>query len=530
MGQSMRILVAVWVIFLLTQCSSDKKSGIDPNDQNNTTDIPSDVASAYPVGLAISSPLQVASTQAPALPQQLQNASPVAAARSFLSGDWLSSHEMATTEINEVLNGQVSVFDGNDFFVNAGRANCYGPTVKYSSHPDEMGGGGGSADGQLPGGDVGIWLESESSGEACAAAELNSLLSGLSSQGLAALKALAALAYVAFNENGALPAAGDSADLTAAMNAAGLSDTTFIHANLGQPETDTWSYELEFDLTRNSDTHRVYVNLEHHALGTDNYDGKVFYRIGGSSSDFPGGNCAASSRTLNGSLWYELASANDLKVQSRTATYCGENIDGRVVDSSTGDYGQLDPNKRIPDDSEGWSENFNLFVGNFDPSNSSGTYTFAWQAGAGDSNTRVFQIGINDFEAPDGEAYFAYGAPMHQFTGEILGMICNWAGPGSNHSLQDYAQRQFVEFDAAAGIFVQPEGGSDILYAPTNSCSYDGNGNFLYDTNADGSLDDETHAAVTADLFTPGSGQSITEAIAARGYDLPQAPGGWPAP
>ena len=98
------------------------------------------------------------------------------------------------------------------------------------------------------------------------------------------------------------------------------------------------------------------------------------------------------------------------------------------------------------------------------------------------------------------------------------------------------AQRQFVAFDAGAGKWTQPAGGSDIRYAPTNSCTYTNTerasgGVFWYDrdlTTAASGLPaqanlivDPADATYTLDLFGKGASATIADAIAARGGKLP---------
>ena len=114
-------------------------------------------------------------------------------------------------------------------------------------------------------------------------------------------------------------------------------------------------------------------------------------------------------------------------------------------------------------------------------------------------------------------------------------MICNWAGPGNNHTLQELAQRQFITQDPITGLFDASigAGSADITYAPSNSCDYDASGSFIFDVDADGSLADESHVAVISDLMQPvdtdlDGNATIEEKITSRGYTLPVAPGNWP--
>ena len=133
--------------------------------------------------------------------------------------------------------------------------------------------------------------------------------------------------------------------------------------------------------------------------------------------------------------------------------------------------------------------------------------------------------------AQDGEAYFGYGDEISVSNGDTLGMYCSWAAPGSTHTLQSYAQRQFISYDATTYHWTQPTGGSDILYAPTNDCTYDGSGTFWYDRNLNTANDEgSTDLVVGAvgsgippelDLMQKGTSADIPTKIASRGYVKP---------
>ncbi len=492
------------------------------------------VKAAYPVGLALASPLEVTKSSFTATAQKGLGAG-VGQSRQGLSSGWASRYEIATAKINSILSGVTAdknAFEPELLFSQPGRARCFGPSVKYQNHPDFVMGMP-AATGEFPGGDLGIWTETEApSGEACAAAQINLLMAGARDQSLGALMGLAALISVANDSGSALPAAGATLDLKSQMNALGVANVTFSQADLSQlASAGAWQYTLKFDYTRNLKLKNVVVELSHAAMSDGTYNGTLYYRISGEATDFMGGNCPGSSRTINGSLRYSKASDSDMQLQSRSATFCGANIDGRVSDSSDVSYGQIDANKRYPSSSTGWSDNFNLFAANYNPDANSGNFVFAWQAGVNDSHTRVFQAGVNAHEPADGEAYFGYGNPMHTFDGNVLGMICNWAGPSGSHTPKAFVQRQAIAFDEAKGIFAQPTGGSDIVYAPTNSCDAAAGTSFNYDKNADGVVDssDGVSAGVSADLMSQDSASSIAEAIANRGFPAPSAIGGWPS-
>jgi hypothetical protein len=252
-----------------------------------------------------------------------------------------------------------------------------------------------------------------------------------------------------------------------------------------------------------------------------------------------GGNCgSATTATNNGTLYYKRSSATDLLVNAREGGYCGDGVVGATVTDadldSSGAYLFLDPATTYDNGAhaDGWANNFGIFSGRFNPGTQEGDYVYAWQAGGLDDHARVFQLGMNA-DAADGEAYFGFGDSLGTSDGSILGMICNWAGPGNSHTPSPYAQRQFFSFNATSGVFETPTGGSDIVYAPTNSCAYEGSpAGFTYDRDLSGVIDGAdvalVYSSTTApggaldfDLMKTGSASTIQEAINNLGFTLP---------
>ncbi len=466
------------------------------------------------------------------------------------------SYQWATDQINDLLTGALSVastFDPQVFRTQPRTASCFGPTLKYSDHPD----GAVPNSGELPSGDLGIWVETDSvSGDACAAAQLNARMNSISAQAQAALVGLASLITVADASSIAAPTAGDTVDLTSQMNAAGIADTTFTAASVSLNGAGTvWSYELAFTYAPSGITYPSGVSaldmkvwLQHAPGATANeYKGRMSYQV---EDVMTGGTCplsdpsdATNPVTLVGSLLYERGSATELNVQLKTGQFCGHDLatttgfdsDGLADGSDTYDAAS---------NPYGWGNNFVVFGAKYDPQTLKGDYSFAWQAGPMDSHSRIFNVGINydsTNDRLDGEAYFGYGATVGTTDGRIQGMICNWAGPGSSHTLQEYAQREFISYDAASERFTVASGGADITYAPTNSCTYDtaaSSGSFLYDRDLDSDLSDESvttvdvtdpvGAGLAFDLFPASTstyaGMAIEDAIAARGYTVPTPP------
>ncbi len=426
-------------------------------------------------------------------------------------------------------------FNAGALLMGAGRSPCYGPSMAYTSHPD-----GTPSAGQLPGGDLGIWKEVDASGNACAAAELNARMDGIAAQADMALIGLAAIVNRIFASGMSLPSAGTTVDVTAQMNALALG-ATFTVASLSLDGTGTtWSYTLTFSFTVGGMSHNASVTLTHTpGSSPDAFSGLLSFKVDGMP---PSGACA-SATTNAGTLKYAQTSATALTLTQRASNYCAT-----LATFSASAYaadGQIDPayTYDLAARPQGWANDFSRFGGSYDPTSTSlaGSYAYAWQAGSMDDRSRILDVRINS-ATPDGEAYFGFGDNIGTTNGSIKGFICNWAGPGNSHTYQAYAQRQNLTFNSTTGLWTQPTGGSDVRYAPTNSCQYTnaqrtGGATFWYDRDLTGAttgmssqanlIVDPTDTTYPFDLMTTTSGgmtyPTITEAIAARGYTLPSS-------
>lgn len=468
---------------------------------------------AFPLGLALASPFSRAETP--------PNALSVPA----------SQYDWSAQAIEDALAGTAAETISPDQFLNSGAsAPCYGPAIKYENHPD-----GEPSTGTVGGGDVGMWLATDPSGDACVVAQLNSRLQGMEAQFHQALVIAATLVGVA-NTAGVLPTAGTTSDITAEL-AASWTDVTVSSATLSLASSGTWSYEASFVYVSSmaGKSYPTTIQLSHTpGASSAAYSGILSFQATGDSDDFGGNNCQDGNRTLNGSLAYRRDSSTAMITQARAATFCGAGVDGRNSD------GVLDADMRYVPDAEpnGWSENFSIFAADFDPETLGGSYAYAWQAGAYDGMTRVLNVGVNSFAdgTLDGEGYFGFGDAIQDDADGVFGVqgfICNWSGPSADHTLLDYAQRQFFDYNASSGFWALPSAdASEITYAPVNGCAYDGSGSFLFDSDADGDLSDENNATVTVtepDLMTPGNGTCTATTIwdtitSCRGYDEPAAP------
>jgi len=201
------------------------------DDGSSTSTSTTATSTAFPSGLAVSSPTDVVAADAtPALAAGIA-VKPTLWAR---VSDWLVGtahaasgkvprYTWATLRIDALLNGTITAsttFTPELFLTTDTNAGCFGPTLDYSNHPDDTI----PDSGQLPSGDLGIWTETDAtSGHACAAAELNSRMRGIGWRSNMALMGLASMIEELTASATALPSAGGTVDATTLMNGLGVS-------------------------------------------------------------------------------------------------------------------------------------------------------------------------------------------------------------------------------------------------------------------------------------------------------------------
>ncbi len=443
----------------------------------------------------------------------------------------LGAPESALTRIDELLNGDTplsSVFTPELLYRQPEDAQCYGPRLPFKDHPD----GTIPNSGELPPGDLGIWTMNEANtSQACTAAQLDARMQGVQTRTMSGLFLLAGSLDALYDAGYSLPAVGSSVDITAYMPA--ITNVTFTSVTLEHTASNEYHYTIEYTYTRSGVSYQVQFETTHRSGASANeYKGLMAYQI---QDTMHGGNCGPGDNdiTRKGSLVYERSSSDDFAVDAREAQFCSHSMSGGF-DSR----GLLDPTDRFDaaTNSDGWGNNYSRFVSNYKASNRSGQYSYVWQAGYMDSHSRVLEIDLNDHSPVDGESYFGFGAPVYNTSatsGEISGMICNWAAPGHTHTPQLYAQRQFLEYNTSTTFFETTTAGSDITYAPTNTCQYSGGGTFAYDRNLDTHLTSADIAIVKSgasgstelefDLFQY-TGSTVADMIINRGAHLPVAP------
>lgn len=501
-----KTLLAVSTLALCISCQS--------GTTGNSTSSTSSGSTEFPLALAIASPLSTETTSSASINSNLVKLS--------TTSSYTHSYTNAMNQIELLINGttpSLCTFDPSDFLQQSQDAECFGPQVAYQNHPDASGSE--PTDGTLPTGDLGLWSETDdNTGHACSAAQLNSKMESVQSKSNASLMGLATMVCT-INSNGlSMPdSSTPSVDITTEMNTLGISDTTFTNASITfDASTGTYAYNLDLTYAPGSDSYEIVVDMEHTPTAVATvYEGKMSYLV---NDSYTGGNCPSSDVTFNGSLEYVSNSTTDMEVEVRAGTFCEHDSDGR--DSNN----LIDPSDKYDatTNTDGWGNNFSIFTANFDPQTMDGDYAYTWQAGPQDSHSRAFNVNISN-SGVDGLAFYGYGDEIATTDGSIAGFICNWAGPSADHTLVEYAQHQVVEFDSSTGLINATS--SNIEYAPTTSCEYDGTGSFVFDTNLDGSVADEDASIATtndmyeADDIDGDSTATIEETIDDLGFTLP---------
>ncbi len=429
----------------------------------------SSVTDSFPAGMAVASPTATGTVSSAMLGLSVLGA----------SVNRISSHVELEAEgtlvekveaINEILEAnqasdcQISL----PVFGSMGDPLCYGPQLDYQDHPDGMGG-----DGQFPGGDLGIWTEAFD-GEACTAAKINALIQSAASKVDHVMLSTASMVCLLKRADIALPSEdGDEVDLASLLNTAvqvNNPDITISAAGLENladvTDTDDESrdvYQFSIELTDDTGPNTITVTafMKHMPTSSNNstYKGKIWAKLVGVPN---------STDAFAFSISYEKASSSSLKYKMLSANY--QTVDGSTV------YFEANGDLAVDGD---WDGSMSQAILNLDPETGLGSFSYSWQAGRGDDKARIFN-GFTDLTG--GCGFFGFGDNFNTSTGVasdnvIDGFICNWAGPGGDHSMStsaDLAQKQCMLVDETTGVFEVDPSRNNITFAPTVSCDGDG--------------------------------------------------------
>lgn len=425
---------------ILSSCS--KSSDSDPaEDADDTTPTLSSFAATLSEDLVLASPTAQASTRRASYKKDV-NAMSVPDADGAASEKVEALEELLAATAPASCNIAITI-------ASSGNSPCYGPSVNYTSHSFD------SSSGSWPGGDLGIWEEATSGGEACIAAQLTSRIKGAASLIDMAQFISAGIACVANKESLTLPGESAELDLTAELagvvtvNATALTVTTATLEREANDGDGNPVYVTTLVGTAGSST--VNIRVKHISTSTDDATnkGKISVKyVTGSSAD-------------GASLEYEKASATSATMLLKTINFS----------NNTGDPFVSTTNQTV-DFSKAWNNNANYLLASFNPVDYSGTFAYAWQAGNGDSHTRVFNAKItNDAGAITGSTFFGFGPRVQVGAGAISGMICAWTGPDQTHTPVNEVQRQNIEM--SSGKFIV-SGTSYTVFDPVANCEAGG--------------------------------------------------------
>lgn len=319
---------------------------------------------------------------------------------------------------------------------------CYGPGLNYTNHPD-----GAPSNGNLPTGDLGIYSAAEADGEACAAAKSNAIVQNISDTVNGALKMAAAVACLLKVQGEALPTSGTSTNMATLWNSsAPSSGVTLTTATIAFVSANKYTTTITGSGTANGAFNIVLTNTKTDAT---TFSGRVYGYF--------------KPTTLTKNVGFSVVYSNS----GTTLTAVGKSGDN-TAGSSTAFF---DASNNFDFSKAAFTANGYYNLISIDTSTGLGTIYSTWQAGTGDSHGRVFRANTSRDSAGNdiGYAYFGYGPKVTEAgVGTINRMICNWAGPGNNHTgLTNKAQGQVLARNSA-GLFASST--NYITYAPTNSC------------------------------------------------------------
>ncbi|PIU00922.1 MAG: hypothetical protein COT74_03200 [Bdellovibrionales bacterium CG10_big_fil_rev_8_21_14_0_10_45_34] len=308
----------------------------------------------------------------------------------------------------------------------------------------------GNGSGNWPGGDLGIWEESVD-GEACASAQLTAQMRGVISYIDMAQFIGAGMSCTANKNSLTLPGVGESLDLASALAGLVTIDSTAVTittATLARAANDSSGNPVYIStLEGTAGSNSYFIRIKHVPTAADDSTnkGKISVKI------------TTGSATDGVSLDYEKTSATAARMLLRKINF-----------SSTGQDPFASATDFTVDYAKSWNNNADHFLAEINPADYTGKYSYAWQAGTGDSHTRVFNATVATASgATTGTAFFGFGPTVQTGAGAISGMICAWTGPDSNHTPVSKVQRQDIVL--TAGKFAV-SGTSKTVFDPVADC------------------------------------------------------------
>lgn len=476
---------------------------------SSTTTSSSTTSTSFPQGLALASPTASSSSSSSiSLPLSVSDLSlsTVSSAATF------SEKAAIYATILDAASDAVCQVELPDITEPTTSPDCYGPELEYENHPDASVD---SPSGTLPTGDLGLWTSEASNNEACSAAKVNQLLDTASLNTDYVMLLGASMNCLMTRAGTAVPTTdGDSVDLTSELNTAiqtnnnTITVTSATVTNLADiTDTDSTArdallYTFTTEIVDGSTTTTVTSNMKHMPTATDNstYKGKIWTQQVDDASGDP------EAYTVK----YEYASSTELNMQVISAAFPSS------VSTFFDSDGDLDV-------TAGWNASMTNAIINLDPSTNYGDMSYAWQAGSGDDNARIFNVYT---DATGGCGFFGFGDDFDTSTGALSdntidGFVCNWAGPDNDHSMASssgLAQKQCMTYNSSTGIYEVDTSFENITYAPTNDCDSSGS---LGIRLSSASAFDTT--SITNDLVTLSSDSEFSSYTAPTEPDLPSS-------
>lgn len=201
---------------------------------------------------------------------------------------------------------------------------------------------------------------------------------------------------------------------------------------------------------------------------------------------------------------------DDFYVKTRKSIYTssGANPNLSTADDAFFNSGELNPSRSNGSQAWNWKNDFVRFSAKYKLSDMSGIYSSAWQAGNGDTNSRIFNILISNTTSYSGKAYFGFGDAVQNaaFDGLVSHFYCNWTGRMTGAEDSNYpssysidqirgrkegSQSQEMTLNDS-GKWVSTK--NHLKFAPSSTCNKtgvidtDGRGNFSYSTTWDGAI------------------------------------------
>lgn len=485
-------------------------------------------------------------SSAPAVAYSVGNAFPLGV--STHSPTALSSGAVALSSssnlVSAVTEGQQSL---DNTMVNANglfepglvsHASCYGPSVAFTNHDDSLG-----TNGTMAAGDVAMWrtVDAQATGSpACSVSELNTQLGPVTEKNRQALLLMAALRRAAaVNGTTRLPDPGATLDLSAAL-ATQLSSllpgvTVQSATILTAGDASQYTYRMVLRRGSGASAEALEVLLMHTPNDTS-------YRFAGvlrlTHSRLSNSSTYGCSDVIDsGTGLYKVAHVTSLgynryddalSTRLRSGQFCGgpsgTGSTSHFEDVATAtESGELNPvtalnNTGARSGIKGWRRELLRYSADVNLVSLVGDHLHAWQTKAVDGYSRIFLVHTDlSGGTRTAQVFHAFGDNFSTSDGTLLGMYCNWSGPGASRASAAAAfQSQNLTLSGGAWAITH----SALHYAPTNSCAATNAMNF--DADGDNTLASGEGASAANGLDTPTGGRTDAQSeVIERGYWTP---------